>query len=226
VVAAEGDEVAEELTALLGVPADRVVVTPNGRDPDRFRPRDRSGDDGRPVVCFVGALTDGKQPLRYVEAVAGARRAGAPPFRALLVGAGPLADRVGPAAASAGVEWLGARGDVDELLGGADVLVFPSLPTGEGMPGVLIEAGLSGLAVVATDVPGVRSVVEDGTTGVVVPSGDAGALTDALVGLLTDGDRRAALGRAARERCVSRFTLDEVAARWLSLLGPLLDRAG
>ena len=68
-VAAEGDEVAEECTRLLGVPADRVTMTPNGRDPDVFRPR----PDGRgdlPVLAFVGALTEGKRPDRFVEAVA------------------------------------------------------------------------------------------------------------------------------------------------------------
>ena len=58
-----------------------------------------------------------------------------------------------------GVELLGPRSDVPELLRSADVFVFTSLPTGEGMPGVLIEAGLSGLPAVSTPVPGAATVV-------------------------------------------------------------------
>ena len=62
-----------------------------------------------------------------------------------MVGDGPLATTLIPLAAAHGVELLGRRSDVPELLRQSDVFVFTSLPTGEGMPGVLIEAGLSGL---------------------------------------------------------------------------------
>ena len=64
------------------------------------------------------------------------------------------------------------RSDIAEQLRSADVFVFPSAPAGEGMPGVLIEAGLSGLPVVATAVPGVASVLADGQTGIVVEVDD------------------------------------------------------
>ena len=50
--------------------------------------------------------------------------------------------------------------------------MFTSLPPGEGMPGVLIEAGLSGLATVSTRVPGARDVIEDGVTGFLVDIDD------------------------------------------------------
>ena len=55
-------------------------------------------------------------------------------------------------------------------------MVFPSLPEGEGMPGVLIEAGLSGLCVLATAVPGVSDVVLNGVTGAVVEVSDFSGL--------------------------------------------------
>jgi len=131
---------------------------------------------------------------------------------------------VGPAA-DAGVELLGTRSDVAEVLRGTDVFVFPSLPTGEGMPGVLIEAGLTGLPVVATDVPGVRSVVDDGITGFVVGVDDLDAMVEATSRLLSGPSLRHAMGGAARRRCLERFSLDAVAACWLSFLDPLFSRA-
>ncbi len=220
-VAAEGTEVADELTSLLGVPPAKVTMTPNGRDPAVFHPRPDGRTDDRCVVTFVGALTEGKRPLHFIAAVAAARARGANP-RAVLIGDGPLRPAVDAAAAEAGVEVLGSRSDVAELLGRSDLMVFPSRPQGEGMPGVLIEAGLSGLPVVATDVEGVRTVIEDGTTGSVVGVDDLDSMVDALVRLVEDGDRRRAMGDAARARCTEQFSIGAVADLWLRVLTPLL----
>ncbi|MGO8870502.1 MAG: glycosyltransferase family 4 protein [Acidimicrobiales bacterium] len=235
-VAAEGDEVAAECTELLGVPADRVTMTPNGRDPEIFSPRRireaqatqdgplPSVEEDSPMVTFVGALTEGKRPDKFVEVVAGLREQGAA-FRAQVVGDGPLRSSVEGPAAAAGVSMRGSRSDVAELLRQSDMMVFPSLPAGEGMPGVLIEAGLSGLPAVATDVPGVRTIVEDGVTGLIVDVDDREAMIGAVAGLLGDANRRRAMGAAARRRCVDRFSLSSVTADWLRVLGPLLPEA-
>ena len=107
------------------------------------------------------------------------------------------------------------------VLRGIDVMVFPSLPTGEGMPGVLIEAGLSGVPVVATDVPGVRSIVGDDEGGFVVDADELDAMVDATARLLEDSDLRARLGSAALQRCLARFSLDEVTACWEQIIAPL-----
>ena len=101
-------------------------------------------------------------------------------------------------------------------------MVFPSRPQGEGMPGVLIEGGLSGLPVVATDVPGVRSVIDDGVTGYVVGVDDLDAMVAHLARLVSDGGLRAAMGAAARARCIDHFSIGAVGALWLRVLTPLL----
>jgi glycosyltransferase involved in cell wall biosynthesis len=103
--------------------------------------------------------------------------------------------------------------------------VFPSLPTGEGMPGVLIEAGLTGLPVVATSAPGVSTIVEDGATGFVVGVEDLAAMVDATARLAEDPALRARMGAAARQRCEARFSIDAVASCWLSFLAPLVARS-
>jgi glycosyltransferase involved in cell wall biosynthesis len=221
VVAAEGDEVARECTELLGVPADKVTMTPNGRDPSVFYPRPDGRDAGLPVLAFVGALTEGKRPDRFVEAVAELRRRGLG-FRAILIGDGVLRTKIEGPAVDAGVELLGSRSDVAELLGRADIMVFPSRPQGEGMPGVLIEGGLSALAVVATDVPGVRSVIDDGTTGYIVGVDDLEAMVAHLADLIQDEGLRRSMGGAARARCVEHFSIGAIGALWLRVLTPLL----
>jgi glycosyltransferase involved in cell wall biosynthesis len=220
-VAAEGDEVAEECTTLLGVPAAKVTMTPNGRDPAVFRPRPDGRPDARPLVAFVGALTEGKRPDRFVEAIA-ALRSRAAPFRAVLIGEGALRSRIEGPAGDAGIELLGSRSDVAELLGRADVMVFPSRPQGEGMPGVLIEGGLSALPIVATDVPGVRTVIEDGATGFVVDPEDLDGMVAHLARLVDDAGLRRTMGEAARARCTEQFSIGAVGALWLRLLTPLL----
>jgi glycosyltransferase involved in cell wall biosynthesis len=204
VVAAEGDEVLEQCRALLHVPPERSVLAPNGRDPEEFHPPERPVGRPQPVLVFVGALTPGKRPERFVEVVAELRRAGVG-LRALLCGDGPMAPALARPAADAGVEMLGTRSDVAEVLRGADVFVFPSRPTGEGMPGV-------------------RAIVDDGVSGTVVGVDDLDAMVGATGALVADPARRRAMGDAARRRCVERFSLDSVAACWLAFLTPLVER--
>ena len=134
-----------------------------------------------------------------------------------MVGDGPLAATLAPLAAADGVDFLGPRSDVPELLRHSDVFVFTSLPTGEGMPGVLIEAGLSGLPAVSTPVPGAATVLCDGRTGVIVEDSIA-AMAAAIGELLDAPDRRAAMGLSARTRCESEFNLDLMAQRWRTAL--------
>jgi glycosyltransferase involved in cell wall biosynthesis len=224
-VVAVGQEVLDECTGRFGVDPRRATMIPNGRDAALFHPA--AGTPGPAAertdgtLAFVGALTPGKQPDRYVEVVRRLRADGRN-VKAFLAGDGPLASMLRPLADTSGVELLGPRSDVPELLRGADVFVFTSRPTGEGMPGVLIEAGLSGLPAVSTPVPGASAVLDDGHTGLIVP--DAVPAIAAAVGQLLDAPgRRADMGRAARARCESEFSLDRMAQRWRTALRPLVD---
>ncbi len=220
VVAAEGYEVQAECTELLGVPAERVVMTPNGRDPQAFFPGE-GARRARPRLIFVGALAPGKRPDHFIDVVAHLRSTGLD-FDAQLVGDGAMGDQLARPAGRAGVELLGARSDVAELLRQADLLLFTSSAVGEGMPGVLIEAGLTGVPVVATRVPGVDTIVDHGRTGLVVDRDDLAGMVTATASLLHDAALRTAMGRAARQHCASRFSLDSVASAWLEVLLPLL----
>ncbi len=218
-VAAEGEEVLEECRQRFGVPQARSVLAPNGRDPDVFHPNARSADHPAPAISFVGALTTQKRPDRFIAVVTALRARGIPVV-ARVVGDGPLRDALDGPAAEAGVELLGRRHDIAELLRDTDVFVFPSMWAGEGMPGVLIEAGLSGVPVVATATGGVRSIVRDGKTGIIVGVDDFDALVDATAALVRDTERRQAMGAAARAHCLEHFSVSVVAATWRGIIDP------
>ena len=221
-VVAVGDEVRDECIQRFGVPSSRTIMIPNGRNPTQFQPRSREPEpEADPTLIFVGALTTQKGPDRFVEVV-GRLRAEGRSFRAVMVGDGPLAGQLTPEAADHGVELLGARADVPELLRQSDLLLFTSSPTGEGMPGVLIEAGLSGLAAVSTPVPGAATVIVDGHTGLIVED-EVATMAGAVGQLLDDPVRRVAMGSAARARCASTFTLDIMAEQWRASLRVLVD---
>ncbi len=219
-VATVSRDVAEEANRLLGIPRRKLLVIPNGRDPDIFRPGPDRPSDAPARLLFVGHLDAGKRPEWFLEVVR-ALRERAVDVEATMVGDGPLEVQLRPGARSAGVTMLGRRDDVPDILASHDVFVFTSLAPGEGMPGVLIEAGLSGLAVVCTEVPGARDVVEHGRTGFVVDVNDLAGLIEAVQHLATDPQLTEAMGRRARERCVELFTLEASAGQWRSILRDL-----
>jgi len=218
-VVAVGDEVLEECTDRFAVPPSRAVMIPNGRDPSLYYPRTEPSQ-GDLTLVFVGALTAQKQPDRFVEVVRSLRDSGRA-VRGLIVGDGPLADALVGPAGTAGVDLLGARPDVPDLLRQGDLFVFTSKPAGEGMPGVLIEAGLSGLPAVSTRVPGAATVIRDGTSGLVVDD-SVPELVGAIEEIVDHPQRRAAMGTAARAWCEKAFSLDLMAQRWHAALNPLL----
>ena len=103
-----------------------------------------------------------------------------------------------------------------EALAAADVVV--SCSRTEGMPGVLIEAGLSGRPAVATDVGGVAQIVRDGETGLLVAARRRGGPAAALARALPERDR---LGASARAHCLATFEIGPVADGWAALLRAL-----
>jgi glycosyltransferase involved in cell wall biosynthesis len=215
-VVAVSRDVADEVARLHRIPAERLMVIPNARDPETFQPRFEARAPDRPKVVFVGHLNDGKRPDRFIEVVAALRARGRM-FEAVLVGDGPLMDTLKPLAAAAGVTMLGRRDDVAEIMSGADIFVFPSLAPGEGMPGVLIEAGLSGLATVSTRVPGARDVVDDGVTGFLVDIEDGEGMISAVDRLVTGDKLRRDMGERARAHCARQFTLEATVDAWKEL---------
>ena len=211
----------DQVIALFGVPPELTALIPNGRDPERFRPSGPGEEPTEPpLVLFVGQFEPGKRPELFLDVVE-LLRAGPYDFTAAMAGDGPLRAGLEARAATLGVDLLGVRTDVPELLRTSAVLVMTSATDTEGMPGVVIEAGLSGVPVVSTSAAGVADVIVDGQTGALVAQESAGDLAEQVSGLLSDPGRRGRLGDAARVRCAEHFTLDATAAQWRSMVEEL-----
>ncbi len=115
------------------------------------------------------------------------------------------------------VRLLGYRGDIAALLAAADIFTLPSHR--EGMPRSVIEAMLTGLPVVATDIRGTREEVVDGKTGYLVPVRDTARLAAALNRLVADAGLRQTMGVAGRARARAEFDEAMVIARQIDHLG-------
>jgi glycosyltransferase involved in cell wall biosynthesis len=136
-----------------------------------------------------------------------------PRLSLLLAGDGPEKARVERLAAAIPgrpVVTRGATGWATNLFSSCDLYVTASVK--EGLPMAPLEAMASGVAVIATDVPGHREVVEDGATGLLVPPDDAPALAAAIESLLDDPDRRRRMGEAGRTRVLRDFTVAPMVA--------------
>jgi glycosyltransferase involved in cell wall biosynthesis len=219
-VAAISPTAAEVLTGLVRVPSERVVVLPNSRPAARFAPlpavqrhavrRQLGLPVDRPLVLHLGAASPEK---RHDLAISLAERT--PGVHVVLAGPPPAAELVERARA-AGATVLGAVADPAPLVAASDVVVVTS--DTEGLPGVLVEAGLSGVPAVSTDVGFVSDVVVDGVTGRLVPRDDVPALQRAVGECVADRDL---WGAAAREHCLARFTPEVVLPGWERLLGQI-----
>ncbi|RBY83283.1 glycosyltransferase family 4 protein [Blastococcus sp. TF02A-26] len=185
-----------------GVPAERVHTIPSGFDPALFAGTD--GDvlagTGRPRIGYVGRLAPQKRPDVLVQAFGLMQERS----ELVVVGDGPDRELVERAAAeSPARERITLRGFVAHdavpgVLASLDVLVLPSAY--EEMGSVLTEAMAAGLPVVASDVGGIPTVVDDGVTGLLVPPLDPPALAAALDRVVGDADLRTRLAAGARER--------------------------
>jgi glycosyltransferase involved in cell wall biosynthesis len=199
----------------LAAPA-KVRHLGNGVDLDRFRP-DRlnaasrrslraqwGADDSTVVVGCVGRLVAEKGYPELFEAVADL-----PDVRLVVVGGSDpdkpdaLDEADVAKARQHGVQLLGHRADVPDLLGAFDVFVLASHR--EGQPRAAMEAAASGLPVVATDVRGCRQVVSDGVTGRLVPVRDVAALRSALAELAGAPALRQRMSEAAVEKARREF---------------------
>ncbi|MBX2831172.1 MAG: glycosyltransferase [Rhodospirillales bacterium] len=183
-------------------PSRLTLIRGSGVDISTFAPGTKTASEPKTAI-FVARMLWSKGLAELIEASRILKSRGRN-YRIVLVGDADLAN---PDSAKEAdlfkwqqdglVEWLGKRNDVAKLLRDADLAVLPSWR--EGLPKSLLEAAASGLAMVATDVPGCREIVRPNENGILVPLRDENALADAIEELMEDDGKRAKFGKAARE---------------------------
>lgn len=118
------------------------------------------------------------------------------------------------------IRWMGYQEDIAQVWRSAHVAVLPSYR--EGLPKALLEAGACGRAIVTTDTPGCREVVQDGVNGFLVPVRDANALALALEKLINNSELRKAMGRKSRDIVTAEFSDEKVVAQTFDVYQKLL----
>jgi L-malate glycosyltransferase len=204
----------------------KILLINNGIDLSSFRRSHASGTQppvvrrelgipvDAPLIGIVGRLNEAKGLEQFLQAAA-AVHASHNTAWFVIVGDGPdtayvasLKRRAQELGISARVVFAGQRSDIPRVLHEMSISVLASLS--EAMPNAVLESMAAGLPVVATRVGGVPEAIEDGATGLLVPPGDATAITRALQRLLDQPSAAAQMGRAAQVVAHTRFSLDRM----------------
>jgi lipopolysaccharide heptosyltransferase II len=198
------------------VPPERLRVIPRGVDLSEFQfahkplPTDRPWRLG--LIGRLSALKGHEIAIHALHQLIQRRH----PARLCLIGEAPaskphirsglehLAHSLGLADL---IDWEGTRRDIPEVLRTLDVVIVPSVYP-ESFGRTVIEAQAAGVPVVASRLGALAEIVEEETTGLLVPPGDAGALAAAIARLIGDEPLRRRLVQAARERVEQRFRLE------------------
>ena len=204
-------------------------------DPAEFDPAARAPmraalglEPGAVLVGWVGRLDRKKRVEDFLDAAA-IVAAAEPATRFLVIG-GPdafmpeYADELRARATALGLDgaltFLGDRPDVPRLLAALDVFVW--LSRGEGMPHVIAEAGLAGLATVATPDNGALQQIADGRSGLFVPHEDPAAAAAAILRLVREPVLRHRLGAGLRAHVLAHYTAEAVVPQWQALFDAVL----
>jgi glycosyltransferase involved in cell wall biosynthesis len=218
--------VADSLAAA-GVERQRVTVVHSGVDCERFRPptaEERAGarralkiSDDEIVISAVGALEQRKGHRYLIEAVGAIAATGK--FKCFIAGQGLigkiLQGEIAVLRRLDRIKLLGRVDDLRELLWASDIFAMPSLKEGLGV--AALEAMASGLPVIASDVGGLREVVQDERTGMIVPPAHSGKIAEAIKRLAESSELRTGMGAAARALAVENYSMEKMAARTLAL---------
>lgn len=233
-------DLAKWLNGSLGIRLDKLEQIYNGVDTRRFHSRDQGrsslgpegfAPSGTMVVGTVGRLELVKDQLTLVRAFLRLReadRGARDRLRLVIVGAGRLREVALAMLREARAEpfaWLpGERDDIPEVMRGLDLFVLPSLR--EGISNTILEAMASGLPVVATRVGGNPELVVEGKTGMLVPTEDPVALSEAIRFYLHHPEESNRHGRAGRERAETCFSIDAMVRGYLSVYDQVLEAKG
>lgn len=224
-VIAVSESVRNELLEKTGLPEGLITVIHSGVDvPEDDEIRLPFSNGQTPVVGTAGPLEAAKGLhffLKAIPRVLGAYR----PVEFLIAGAGPeergLRRMVDDLGVAEFVTFVPNVFDLSTSLSAMDIYCLPSLRQGLGT--IMLEAMARARPVIATQVGGVYSAIDNGKTGLLVPPSDSDTLADRIIELLVDQDYARRLGQAARERVKSDFPVErmvaETAAVYHSVLG-------
>lgn len=228
---------------LLQLPRDLPIsVIPNFVDTDVFAPAPSAADSpARPfTLCHASNFRPLKRIDDVVQVFAAVKKGTSRPVRLLLAGEGPERPRIEALVTALGlgqdVCFIGTQNTLTPTLQDSDVFLLPSQSESFGL--AALEALSCGVPVIASDVGGLPEVItvarrnpppaadkaEDHETGLLLPVGDVAGMADAVLQLIRDPDRHAAMRKAARARVLSHFRMAARVAEYEALYRRVLSR--
>ncbi|MFC1666782.1 glycosyltransferase [Candidatus Omnitrophota bacterium] len=209
-----------------GVPRERIRFIPRGVDLDKFRfnPIDTSHHKAEYKIGVVGRITPIKGHAFFLQVFARVVRI-FPKVRMMIVGDAPkdkpeyrenLKALIRKLGIEPFVEFLGSRHDIPKIMSELDLLMLPSMGQ-EAFGRVVIEAGASGVPVIATRIGGVVDIIEDGNTGILVKPGDIMEMVDSIIKLLKNRDLAKNLAIEARRKVEKEYSLTRMAEETIKL---------
>jgi L-malate glycosyltransferase len=207
------------------VPARKIAVVSNGLDSEPFRPR-TGNDRPRKVIVVANLRAEKGHEVLIDAAVQILERI--PDARFNIVGGGPEHDALVARTEARRIRhaftFLGHRDDVAARLAAADIFVLPS--RSEAFPNAVLEAMAAGLPIVASGVGGIRELIEDNRTGLLVPPGESDVLANRIRRVMTEPGLAVRLGGAARVEAAARYSFDRMVAAFDDLYVTQLTRRG
>lgn len=221
-------EIAQEMRSE-NVPDEKIHFLVNAVDPGFFAPLSADQKQAMrrklglpvdaPIAVFVARLVEIKGAAVLLQAWEKV----AAPAHLVIIGTGDLADQLQAQATErlpGRVTFTGRIENVYEYLQAADAWTLPSF--GEGLPVSLLEAMSVALPVVTTPVGAIPEIIENGVNGLLIPSGDADALAQALTTALDGSPATLAMGSKARALILAKYSLDAIGRSYLNLYNQVL----
>lgn len=212
--------IARHMIQDFGVAPERIVLIPRGVDLSHFTFDADKYEKPAPQtfrILNLGRFSPIKGQVEFLRSIHELKQRGIP-VEAWLVGSEGVGktkytNQIQQTIHQLGLEKIvklpGTRRDVPELLKEADVLVLSSLVP-ESFGRVLIEAGASGVACVATELGGALEIIENGKDGLLVPPRDEKAMADGIAYFLLHRDRAKEMASRFREKIVQKYSLDQM----------------
>lgn len=216
-----------------GVPHQRIRYIPRGVDLEKFRfnPIDMSPHKAEYKIGIVGRITPIKGHAFLLQAIARVVKI-FPKVKVVVAGEAPedkpeykenLKALIRRLNIEKRVEFLGSRQDMPRIMSGLDLLVLPTVGQ-EAFGRVIIEAGASGVPVIATRVGGTVDIIENERTGILVKPGDVMELVDSIIRLLNDRGLAMRLAGEARKKVEREYSLIRMAESTIRVYEEALER--
>jgi glycosyltransferase involved in cell wall biosynthesis len=227
-VIAVSNDGAERLKSECRVPNGKICIIRNGARLEKFKNIKRPiAKASNIAIGMIAQLTNQKRWDDFLRTIKEVSDCGIS-VKGIIVGDGPIREKLAERVCQLGlgdrITICGFCEDIEHKLSQMDIFLFAS--NWEGLPMAIVEAMASGLPIVATDIAGVRELVQHGINGYLCSVGDINALVGACVQLIRDDALRARMGSASKRIAEEQFSESVMLGKYSAVYHQCKGRLG